>query len=470
MAKERSEIDQLLGNLAKPDWPPDPSTPTKTVVKPPTRESEIRRLIGLAEAAGKKAALAQGRAILVAELAKLAPKAAVAAWLEHAESINDEVHARAIAAYGLFRAHRLLDQPVAALRFRSLAQQLLEDLEPHRQAIVRALATLSAGEEAASVTTTPALVVATDASKFHEWLKFQRKLELSKIGARFGEFITNDAGFVENARARVSELVWRLQSGLGKPANYLLEASPGAGKTFFVKQFTTLLSKDIYPEPKADAKPGEPRLRRIEKNLSTYPSIDQAFTDIVFDVLIAFAERKDVVLFVDEVDTHIEGQSLFRKLIAPMNGDLFYFMGKQISFAKQNLVAFYALSGKRDALEQTQKWPDFLSRVPRDHRFQLPSLDIPSERLLRVVTALLDGASEPVRVSYLALLFICLRKWESSRDLDQAMQALRLRNRGHQATVQIEDVAFSLSEIQDINGAFNLDLLELEDGLVELRS
>lgn len=129
----------------------------------------------------------------------------------------------------------------------------------------------------------------------------------------------------------------RLQAGLSKPDNYLLIAKPGLGKSFFVRQFKDELKTAIEGKMKTAI---EGKINFLERNLSAYDSIDAAFEDIITDVLIALTGRELVFLFVDEVDTLLNGKSMLERLIAPMNGDPFFFHGKQVSFAEKPLVVF----------------------------------------------------------------------------------------------------------------------------------
>ena len=71
----------------------------------------------------------------------------------------------------------------------------------------------------------------------NDWLRGRSEVDTSKIGARFGAFVTNDLMFVNGANERLRSLLWQLQEPLSKPENYLLEASPGSGKSFFVREF-----------------------------------------------------------------------------------------------------------------------------------------------------------------------------------------------------------------------------------------
>jgi len=204
------------------------------------------------------------------------------------------------------------------------------------------------------------------------WLANRRRISLADLVPRFGEFISNDLEFYREVTDRFDKLVMRLKVGLNKPDNYLLLADPGSGKSFFVKEFARLLKERLNKHPDVTF---------LERNLSTYPSIEEAFTDIVEDVRNKLLGRQALLLFIDEADTQLQDAGWFERWIAPMNGDrfffrqkhiwFFFFRRKHISFANQNLVIFYALSSKAEDLIQRQKWLDFLSRIPRAHQIGL---------------------------------------------------------------------------------------------------
>jgi len=110
-----------------------------------------------------------------------------------------------------------------------------------------------------------------------------------------------------------------------------------------------------------------------------------------------------------------------------MDGDNFFFRGKLVSFAKQGLIVCYALSSSSATLVTKPKWPDFLSRIPMEHRFILPSLESPFERVFRALSGLIRHAERIKnyrgisRISQQALLYLGLTSWTSARELDQAL-------------------------------------------------
>jgi hypothetical protein len=276
-----------------------------------------------------------------------------------------------------------------------------------------------------------------------DWIKGKSQISIDDLSPRFGDFVTNDQQFFREATSRLEILKKRLTMRLNKPDNYLLIAEPGAGKSFFVREFKGQLEKTYGS-----------KVEYIEKNLSAYNSIDRAFDDIVMDIIVALNSHNPVILFVDEVDTQIDGRNLFQRLIAPMNGDPFFFNERQISFAKQNLVVFYALSSRVEDIN-TVKWPDFLSRVPSGNRITLPNFKLPIERIYRAVSVLPKGAFAVERVQAAALLYIGLRNWASSRELEQAVELAKIRAMGSPKVLELGDLVSTWDDVKSVSDATN---------------
>jgi len=422
-----------------------------------TRKSDIEQWIAGARAMSLSHDIALGVATLIAEVADRDPQLALTTWAEEKASLEANKYARVVASWGLYVAHLRLEQVVRAHRFRALAERLLDDMSADEAQVCK---------DYALIPNDDAVVLAKPSRQFvnelgaHEsladWLRGRETLGLKSISAQFGAFVTNDRGFVTSCKDRLSTLCRQLAQHLAKPANYLLEASPGAGKSFFVRQFVQMLTISRGPE-----------IVYLEKNLSAYPSIDAAFTDIILDVLLAIAKHRDVVLFVDEVDTEIEQRHIFQKLIAAMNGDSFFFLEKQISFAKQNLVGIYALSSGRAQLESKPKWPDFLSRVPEEHRFVLPSFNTPFEKLIRAASILLSKPSSVSKISFQAMLYLGLCEWSSARELEQSLELAKLRLDCAELPMELEHIATTIDDVvrtESKHGA----ILERDDFIIEI--
>jgi hypothetical protein len=189
---------------------------------------------------------------------------------------------------------------------------------------------------AASIPPPKKVTIEFDKQDILEWLYSKDKIGLSDLAPSFGNFVTNDRDFYRTAKALLQMCFARLKAGLSKPDNYLLIAEPGLGKSFFVREFKEQLQREFGED-----------IIFLERNLSAYDRIDAAFQDIITDVIFALNSHNPVFLFIDEVDTLLDGKSILERLIAPMNGDPFFFLRRQLSFAKQNLVVFFALSSKQ---------------------------------------------------------------------------------------------------------------------------
>lgn len=426
----------------------DEADPLKTYIAPISRDSDIQQWIILAKESGDPEDHALALASLIAEQSKESPEAAVATWDANRNLIEAFPRAEVVAHCGLGRAYDNLDQPLRGYTHWGVGSRLIGALNIQESDDIAGFATISKDGRDIQIKDKPIRKFAIDLGRngaINEWLRGRNDIDTTKLGARFGAFVTNDLGFVNAATDRLQSLVWQLREPLGKPANYLLEASPGSGKSFFVREFAEQLRAALKRETVY-----------LEKNLSAYPSIDAAFSDIVLDVVLSLASHRDVVLFIDEVDTEIDGRRIFQKLIAPMNGDKFFFQEKEVSFTRQNIVGFYALSSHRDVLEQAPKWPDFLSRIPAEHRFVLPKFDTPFERLFRAIGILTRGKMSVTKVSVHALLYLSLRDWSSSREMDQTLELAKVRLRDPSRILDLEHVARSLDDLREVAGSSNI--------------
>ena len=188
------------------------------------------------------------------------------------------------------------------------------------------------------------------------------------------------------------------------------------------------------------------------------------------DVLIALLSEDAVLLFVDEVDSQLDGKQIFQRLIAPINGDPFFFLQKQVSFSKQNLVVFYALSSKMEDNEGAHKWPDFLSRIPAEHQIQLPSFASPIERMYRAVSMLPRGSLPIMKVEAAALLYVGLRDWTSSRELEQAIDLAKLRVGDTGAALELPHIAPSVEEVDWVAKQSGVDIYSAPDNILDIIS
>jgi hypothetical protein len=425
------------------------------------RRRDIEKLIRSAELSGRKTEEALGLATLICELASHKPETAIGLW--NSELMGQQRVVTAIAYWGLWLAHAELGNAVLAHDFRVRAEALAEELSAEESDGYRELTQQPRASAAMAIPGTTHNPQAAVKDLGH-WLHGNRSLVIGEFGNNFGEFITDDSHFARTAEAQVRLVTAQLQQGLTKPAAYLLQADPGAGKSHFVREFSKkLLGVATF------------KTQFLERNLSAYPSIDGAFQDIVLDTLLALARHKPVVLFVDEVDTAIEERHFFQKLIAPMNGDDFFFQGKMVSFSKQNLVVCFALSAVRNALDGKPKWPDFLSRIPVEHQFSLPSLQSPIERVFRALTSLVRHAQKLTtyanisKVSYQTLLFLGFNPWQSARELDQAVEMGLLRAGDPNSPLLLQHVVLDASVVLQVETMQQVQIFGADASFIEVR-
>jgi hypothetical protein len=432
---------------------------TGTTIDGTSRLADIEKLVLTAREAGRRAEEEIGLAAFIAEISGLWPQAALDLWDKEKDRLSKHDVYKTMCYWGLSHALGGLQRSISAAHFEAAAQNLLRGLSQEEAQECRKFANIIPHEISdwrAELQSYGAL---------QSWLSKNRNLTIGSFGYEFGEFATNDKHFVSDAEERVRFVQQQVSWSLAKPANFLLEASPGLGKSHFVREF----AKKLFGS-KEDFNNGY-----LERNLSAYASIDEAFRDIVLDVLLALARHKPVVLFIDEVDTEIDGRHIFQKLIAPINGDLFFFLGKQLSFAKQNLVVCHALSSQRDKLKETPKWPDFLSRIPKEHRFVLPSLNSEFERVFRAMNSLIRHAKkskeyrEVSKISCQALLYLGHYPWESARELDQALEMALLRKADPNLPLDLEHVVTDAKSVLATERERGVAILGIDDFYVELR-
>jgi hypothetical protein len=415
-------------------------------------EGNLREAVSLARTAGDLNELELQLANLCHVIAEKSPQDALGLAkefdelpIEHEDWITAAVSdARNIAYLGLGEAIRATQQrKIASGLRRGIVERTSEDAGELKwqelMAALRSQHTQLAGNEK---------YVIDLPGPLGPWLSAKSRISLFDLAPSFGKFVSNDRQFYREATSRVEMLAKRIQARLSKPDNYLLLADPGSGKSFFVKQFTEQLKNRLNEN-----------VTFLERNLSAYSGIDLAFTDIVTDVLIALTAHQTVLLFIDEVDTQLDERHMFQRLIAPMNGDPFFLLQKQMSFAKQNLVVFFALSSKPEDMKGKQKWPDFLSRIPPAHQIRLPEFKHPLDRIYRAVAMLPAGVFPVARVQATALLYIGLRPWTSVRELEQALELAKMRTLASSSEVlELADIALSTQDVEDVEKATTTDI------------
>jgi hypothetical protein len=435
--ERRSAVQKEVNQLLDKGLPSD----AKVALLKAESEDCAREVLRCARAVGTPAELESALADLASIVAQKNPDEAISLATEfHSLSITDD-SLRAAVADTLHIAYKSLGNAVRAERQRALAIRLRQE---HGKATGTAGATWQGLMAALRSSATPLAGNEKWAIELKqpidEWLSQRTQISLADLAPSFGRFVSNDREFYRIATDRLQMLGRRLQSGLSKPDNYLLIAQPGLGKSFFVTEFKNQLNAKLGTE-----------VIFLERNLSAYDSTDAAFRDIIMDVLIALITHNPVFLFIDEVDTLLDGKSMLEKLIAPMNGDSFFYRDKQISFSKQNLVVFFALSSDPDAMKTRQKWTDFLSRIPHAHRITLPQFKSPLDRIYRSVSKLPDGKFGIRKVEAIALLYIALRNWTSVRELEQALELAKVRAHSEDSRVlELAHITVSPEDIEEV--------------------
>jgi hypothetical protein len=418
-----------------------------------SREHDILEWLDLAQKIASRSEALTAKATLIAEIAVNHPQEALVRYDEETIAFTRYRSIHVIALWGRYLAHAALEAAVQAAQDQSLVEASLKDealTEPERTGAT-ALGRIPASLDAAPRKSVESMSskARTRAKADAEWLAFQRKLSLKKTGTTFHDaFVTSDRAFARVATDAVTALSARLKQGLKKPANYLLDAAPGSGKSFFVKQFfgALKLNKEAF----------------IEVNVGPYPSVDDAYANIVLEILLKLARHREVVIFVDEVDTGIRNEHMFQKLIALMNGEPLVLFGKQMVFSGLNLVMFFALSSSLESVKGKPKGGDFLSRIPKDQRLVLPALENPRERWVRVMSVLLRN-SESVAISHQAMLYLGLRPWESTRELEQHLDTIR-----HSGTIELHNVVDNVETIYAVEDQTGVNILSAEDHRIEL--
>jgi hypothetical protein len=425
-------------------------------------ESHLREVVRLSQASGRSLDGARALAELGSLVAAENPQEAIEISKKALVLAGDDEERKAFITDALHIAYRALGDGVRAAQNRAIAIRLRGQIrartgrqnQPTWQELMsamRAHSTPLAGSETYAIELDEPL---------DSWLAAKSQISLQDLAPAFGEFVSNYREFYRQASDLLSMVVRRLEAQLSKPDNYLLLADPGSGKSFFVKQFKTQLQSALG----ADA-------AYLERNLSAYTSIDEAFKDIALDVIVALLaldKNQTVLLFVDEVDSQLNGQSMFQRLIAPMYGDPFFFLQKQVSFAKKNLVVFYALSGKAEDIQNTPKWPDFLSRIPSAHQITLPKFESPVDRIYRAVAFLPKGAFKVTRVQAVALLYIGLQNCASVRELEQALEQAKARITSVPPVLELGHVATSPQDVDDLANETKFDIFAGPTNVIEI--
>jgi ATPase family associated with various cellular activities (AAA) len=134
-----------------------------------------------------------------------------------------------------------------------------------------------------------------------EWLRALAELSISECCA-VGEFAVANQRARDRTRTIVSDLRKALDT-VTIPFPVLVCGEPGAGKSFFVSQVAQELgvgTTDI-----------------LRRSLATSRDLEQDIRSLVRDA----ANRKSRVVFIDEVDTKVGGETAYRFLLDVINGE-----------------------------------------------------------------------------------------------------------------------------------------------------
>jgi hypothetical protein len=165
----------------------------------------------------------------------------------------------------------------------------------------------------------------------------------------------------------------------------------------------------------------------------------------------------------------LDGQNIFQRLIAPMNGDPFHFLQKQLSFARQDLVVFYALSSRLEDITAARKWPDFLSRIPQRHQIRLPAFASVVDRIYRAAGILPREPFGVTRVQAAALVYIGLYSWTSSRTFEQELALAKMRMPPNHHVLELVHVAPAYEDIDALTKETGVDIFACDpDAVIEI--
>lgn len=201
-----------------------------------------------------------------------------------------------------------------------------------------------------------------------------------KIRPVFGKYLTRNVSFVQHlsdVRDQIETYVNRLS--VRRPLNVLLAAPPGNGKSFLIKQLIASVKSDL------EIAFEEVYVASLE-NVAELYSVFQRVQSINL-------EGKIPAIFFDEIDSTIDGSTLYAKFLAPMWDGTFYigkdkfFLGKSVFFFAGSTLSLDEASNlilsekgdkpisyddyfdrwKRkfdDQIEtQQEKLPDFIDRI-----------------------------------------------------------------------------------------------------------
>jgi hypothetical protein len=116
-----------------------------------------------------------------------------------------------------------------------------------------------------------------------------------------------------------------------RPLNVYIEANPGAGKSFLVKQVCNAV-RDVFPKKK---------LAYLNYNLSFIRSPSELLA-VFREIPSFYVDGQLPVVFFDEIDSKIDGKDSYRYFLTPMFDGKVYENGKEFSIGSS--IFFFAAS------------------------------------------------------------------------------------------------------------------------------
>tara|TARA_R110002072_G_scaffold128623_13_gene266483 strand:+ start:459 stop:2087 length:1629 start_codon:yes stop_codon:yes gene_type:complete len=210
--------------------------------------------------------------------------------------------------------------------------------------------------------------------------------------------------FVDDVR---SELKTRT-----KPFPVLLCAEPGTGKTFFANQVAAEILRGGL----------------IQINLSDVSTQTDLQGRLGRHYRAIYLADTPSIAFMDEVDTRVEGEHVYRYFLKPLSGDPCVKLDDgNAQRSLGGVLWFFAASSASDPtrfgadLDGIQKGRDFLRRFKENGRvLRLPGVSCPRERIVKFVALAHNGHVAEIEVT--ALLFVGLTSWRDAGEVKAAFR------------------------------------------------
>jgi ATPase family associated with various cellular activities (AAA) len=156
-----------------------------------------------------------------------------------------------------------------------------------------------------------------------------------------GDFICKNDSFIDEIEDLKEKMInYSNKSHAVRPLNISVVANPGSGKSYLIKQIT----KSIVTSPETE---------NIKLNASSITSLKD-----LIQVFLSVGEfithgSKFPILFIDEVDSKIQGDYVYEKLLGLMADGEFYDDGKPKEIKR--FILFTASSGSWDPIEDFEQ-------------------------------------------------------------------------------------------------------------------